>query len=178
MAKRYEMTQMDVDLAPSLMRKGSNSELIAHLIGTRQIAAKANVDDPSTLYACLEEYLKLCIEQNIKVTNMAAYAACGVSSQDVSNWERGLTRASDKRYKEFAQFIRSICSQYREQAMVEGIVSPVVGIWHQKNYDGMRDDPIVADITETGLETKQDPEEIAAKYRGLLEVSDAEEKGE
>ena len=39
----------------------------------------------------------------------------------------------------------------------------------------MRDDPIVADITETGLDAKQDPEEIAAKYRGLLEVSDAEE---
>lgn len=176
MARRYEMTEMDVDLAPSLMRKGSNAQLVAHLIGTRQIAAKANVDDPNTLYACLEEYLKLCIEQNIKITNMAAYAACGISSADVSNWERGITRANDKRYKEFAQFLRSVCSQYREQAMVEGIINPAVGIWHQKNYDGLRDDPIVADHIDNGLEVKQDPEAIAEKYRGLLETSaDAED---
>ncbi len=175
---KYEMTEMDVDLAPSLMKRGSNAQLVAHLIGTRQIAARANIDDPQSLFACLEDYLRLCIEQNIKITNMAAYAACGISATDVSNWERGITRANDKRYKEFAQFLRSVCSQYREQAMVEGIISPIVGIWHQKNYDGLRDDPLVADSPDAGLEVKQDPEEIAAKYRGLIETNAKAEENE
>ena len=174
MAKR-ELSQMDIDLAPSLMRKGSNAELVAHLIGTRMIADKADINDPESLYACLREYLALCVEQNIKVTNTAAYAACGVSGTDVLNWENGRTRANDKRYKEFATFLRSVCAQYREQAMVEGLVNPAVGIWHQKNYDGMRDDPIVAEVPDSGLEVRQDPEAIAEKYRVLLEVHDEEE---
>ena len=171
MAKRYEMTKMDVDLAPSLMKKGSNAELIAHMIGTRQIAAKANVDDPQSLFDCLMEYLNLCMEQNIKISNMAAYAACGISSTDVRNWERGITRASDKRYKEFAQLLKSICAQYREQAMAENILNPVIGIWWQKNYDGFTDQPVLTDGADSGIETKEDPEEIAAKYRDLLESS-------
>lgn len=174
MAKKYEMTNMDVDLSPSLMRKGSNAAIVAHVIATRQIAAKADINDPVSLYNCLEEYLKLCIEQNIKITNMAAYAACGVSGTDVLNWENGRTRANDKRYKEFATFLRSVCAQYREQAMVENIINPVIGIWHQKQYDGMTDQPLVEVNVDNGLEIKEDPEEIAAKYRTLLDVKDKE----
>jgi len=171
---KYELTEMDVDLAPSLMRKGSNAALVASVIATREIAKQADVNDPQSLVNCLQQYMIFCLENNIKLTNMAAYAACGVSAVDISNWESGRTRANDKRYKEFATFVRSVCSQYREQAMVENLINPAVGIWHQKNYDGFRDDPIVAEAPDSGLEIKRDPDEIAVKYRDVLDAEEGE----
>ena len=48
------------------------------------------------------------------------------------------------------------------------------GIWWQKNYDGFRDDPIVQDANDNGLEVKQDPAEIAEKYRGIVDVGELE----
>lgn len=174
---KYEMTELDVDLAPALMRKGSNAAVVATVVATREIAKRADINDPQSLMNCLQDYILFCLDNNVKITNMAAYAACGVSTNDVRNWEAGRTRASDPRYKEFAVFLRSVCSQYREQSMVEGLLNPAVGIWHQKNYDGFRDDPIVADAPDTGLEVKRDPEEIAAKYRGLLEVDTDTDEG-
>lgn len=177
MAERYEMTEMDVDLAPSLMKRGSNAALVASVIATREIAKQADINDPESLMHCLRQYMMFCLENNIKITNMAAYAACGVSSVDVSNWESGRTRANDGRYKEFAKFLRSVCSQYREQAMVEGLVNVAVGIFHQKVYDGFREDAPPADIADSGLEIKQDPEEIAAKYRDVI-TAEAEAEDE
>lgn len=176
MAKRYELTEMDVDLAPMVMKKGSNAAIVAHVISTRRIAAKADINDPESLFRCLDEYLMLCMEQNIKITNMAAYAACGVSKTDVLNWENGRTRRNDPRYREFAVFLRSICSQYREQAMVENIINPVIGIWHQKQYDNMVDQPLPDVAPDSGLEMKRDPEEIVARYKGLLDVNDGEDE--
>lgn len=173
---KNELTEMDVDLAPSLMRKGSNAALVASVIATREIAKQADLNDPQSLMNCLQQYMIFCLENNIKITNMAAYAACGVSSVDVSNWESGRTRANDGRYKEFAKFLRSVCSQYREQAMVEGLVNVAVGIFHQKVYDGFREDAPPTDIVDNGLEIKRDPEEIAAKYKDVIEA--AEDAGE
>lgn len=173
---QYEMTEMDVDLAPSLMKRGSNAALVASVIATREIAKQADVNDPQSLANCLQQYMMFCLENNIKITNMAAYAACGISAADISNWESGRTRANDKRYKEFARLIRSVCSQYREQAMVEGLVNVAVGIFHQKVYDGFREDAPPAETEDSGLEVRRDPEEIAAKYRDVLEATLAEEK--
>lgn len=178
MAKKNELTELDVDLAPMMMRKGTNAAIVAHVIATRQIAAEADINDPESLMRCLEKYMMLCMEQNIKITNMAAYAACGVSSADVMNWESGRTRKNDPRYHDFAVFLRSVCSQYREQSMVEGTLNPVVGIWHQKIHDGYREDTPVMTEAESLIEVKQDPEEIAAKYQALLDVKDTEEESE
>lgn len=174
MAKRNDLQEIDIDLAPMLMKKGSNAAIVAHIIATRQIAAEADINDPESLMRCLQKYMMLCAEQNIKISNMSAYAACGVSSTDVANWESGRTRANDKRYREFAKMIKSICSQYREAAMSENLLNPVLGIWWQKNYDGMTDQPLLEVDADAGLEIKADPDEIAAKYKGLLEVNDEE----
>lgn len=173
--KKYEMTEMDVDLAPSLMKRGSNAAVVATVVATREIAKRADINDPQSLMDCLQDYIMFCLENNVKLTNMAAYAACGVSAADIGNWEAGRTRANDKRYKEFAQFIRSVCSQYREQAMVENLINPAVGIWHQKNYDGFRDDPVMVEAEDNGLEVKRDPDEIAAKYKDVIDVRSDEE---
>ena len=174
--KKFELTELDVDLAPMYMRKGSNAAIVAHVIATRKIAAESDINDPESLFRCLEKYMMMCMEQNIKITNMGAYAACGVSGTDVLNWENGRTRRNDPRYKEFATFLRSVCAQYREQSMVEGTLNPVVGIWHQKQYDSMQDNPLPDIAPDTALEMKRDPEEIVAKYKGLLDVNDEDDE--
>ena len=176
MAKRNELTELDVDLAPMYMKKGSNAAIVAHVIATRQIAAEADINDPDSLFRCLEKYMLLCMEQNIKITNMAAYAACGISEMDVSNWANGRTRKNDPRYRDFAVFLRSVCSQYREQSMVEGTLNHVVGIWHQKIHDGYREDAPVMTEAESLIEVKADPDEIAARYQALLDVKDDTEE--
>lgn len=173
--KNYELTELDVDLSPMIMKKGSNAAIVAHVIATRKIAAEADINDPNTLFSCLEKYMLLCMEQNIKITNMAAYAACGVSGTDVLNWENGRTRKNDPRYREFATFLRSVCAQYREQSMVEGTINPVIGIWHQKQYDAMSDSPIIETAPDNAIEVKEDPDEIAARYKDII---DAEDEGE
>lgn len=173
--KNYELTELDVDLSPMIMKKGSNAAIVAHVIATRKIAAEADINDPNTLFSCLEKYMLLCMEQNIKITNMAAYAACGVSGADVLNWENGRTRKNDPRYREFATFLRSVCAQYREQSMVEGTINPVIGIWHQKQYDAMSDSPIIETAPDNAIEVKEDPDEIAARYKDII---DAEDEGE
>lgn len=175
MAKKYELDEIDVDLAPMLMKRGSNAAIVAHVLATRQIAAQADVNNPDSLFRCLEQYLILCGEQNMKVSNMACYAACGVDRNDISNWANGRTRKNDPRYKEFAMLVKSICGQYRENAMVEGVMNPVIGIWHQKQYDGFQDSPMPDVEPDKGLEMKEDPDEIAARYRDII---DATEEGE
>lgn len=175
MAKNNELTEMDIDLAPALMRKGSNAAIVAHVIATRQIAAHADKNDPESLMRCLEQYLAMCMEQNIKLSNMACYAACGVDRNDISNWANGRTRKNDPRYKEFALLVKSICGQYRENSMQEGTLNPVVGIWHQKQYDGMMDNPMPETEPDKGLEMKEDPDEIAARYRDIIDATEESE---
>lgn len=160
---------------------GSAAYVAAHVMQTRQISRKAREDDIDTLYQCMNDYLMLCVKTGVKVTNASLYAACGVSQGTVNDWASGRKRASDPRYKEFALTARSVAAQFREQAGAEGVTSPVLTIWWQKNYDGFRDFPIEQPTENTDDNRPADPEEIAAKYRHLLEDKSGErmvEEGE
>lgn len=118
-----------------------NTKVATIILATRKIAEHADVNNIDTLYECLEEYMKLCVEHHVRITNSGAYSACGLRRDDVKDWALGIRRASDPAYKEFALFIRGICSESREMLMAEGKIHPVVGIWWQKNYDAFRDQP-------------------------------------
>lgn len=152
---------------------GSNAAIVAHLLQTREIAKHADIENIDTLYDCMQEYLLLCIQTDTKITNKSLYAACGLSIDLVSDWATGRRRASDPRYREFALTLKSICSQHREQAAAEGKLNPVMAIWWQKNYDGMRDDPVI-EHTDAAPDRPADPDEIRAKYKHLLEDKSGE----
>lgn len=143
-----------------------NSKTAALILVTREIAKNANVDDIDSLYACLEEYIKYCIEHNIRITNGMAYSACGLNRFIVKDWALGVTRSSDPAYREFAQTIRSICYESREMLMSEGKLNPIVGIWWQKNYDGFKDKPNDQDEVSDDDDTLS-ASQIAEKYSGI-----------
>ena len=153
---------------------GTSAAIVAHLMETRQISRRAQLEDIDSLYQALHDYLLACMRSNVRVTNASMYAACGVTRGMINDWIRGRYRSSDPRYKEFALTLKSIAAQYREQSGAEGLTNPVLTIWWQKNYDGFSDDP-VAEVAEDG-ETQRTAsvEEIAEKYRHLLEDKSGE----
>lgn len=147
---------------------GSNAAVSAILLQTRKLARMVDVNKPETLFEALDRYLEFCIAANVKVTNTSLYTACGVTHDMVTDWITGRSRTADPRYREFGLTARSICAQAREQSAAEGNLSPVLAIWWQKNYDGMRDDPIPVKVSNSELERTVDPDEIAQKYKHLL----------
>lgn len=120
---------------------GLNQKILTTILKEREIASHADINDVRTLYVCLEEYIKYCIANDYIMTNTGAYAACGLTRSTISNWMHGIGKAqSDSAYKEFALTISGVAAEYRESAMSNGKLNPIVGIWWQKVYDGYRED--------------------------------------
>ena len=128
------------DVYPTLA-EGENTKYISVIIETHQIAQDADPNDIDSLYSCLNRYIQMCRDYDVKLTNMGAYQACGLSRETVNQWASGIKRKSNPAYAEFAQTIRAVCSEYREILMAEGKLNPVTGIWWQKNYDRFEDKP-------------------------------------
>lgn len=75
---------------------------------------KISTSDLPALRKRFYDYLDLCVKYNMKVGNMAAYAAMGVDKNTVNDWESGRRRSSQKEYQEFAREIKRVCGMYRE----------------------------------------------------------------
>lgn len=137
-----------------------NQRHIQHVLRIHEIAMQADRKDPASLRACFLNYVALCAEDGFKVGNMAAAAAMGVDCPTVERWNR----SKDPEYKELAQFVKSTCSLFREGMVADGKVNPVIGIFWQRNYDGLRNDTEQVQAVQT---TQDDGEEgmTADDYR-------------
>lgn len=113
-----------------------NARQIDHVIAIQEIASHADRKDPVSLRSCFLNYLRLCQQDGFKVGNMAAYAAMGVDHVTVIGWERG-TR---QEYKDLAKFVKSTCALFRENMIADQKINPVIGIFWQRNFDGLRND--------------------------------------
>ena len=99
---------------------------------------KSDKSNPDELFDRFIRYLNYCQQNNIKVGNQGAYLAMDITKDDVYDWENG--RRESKAHSELIRKVKTICSMYREGAMADGKIPPAVGIFWQKNYDGMRDE--------------------------------------
>lgn len=143
----------------------SNRKFLTAILAEREMARNADVKDISTLYACLQNYLKYCLENGNIVTNMGAYAACGVTNDMVRQWKIGRGRAQNNPdYKDFAFAITNIASEYREMAMGSGKINPIVGIWWQKIYDGYREDTPQGNGQQNLMGEQTTADEVANRY--------------
>ena len=93
-----------------------------------------NVDE---LEQRLVKYSEYCYIHDLRITNTVCYLALGISKQTVYEWEHQLT--GTRAHSDFIQKVKQICGCAREQMMVDGKLNPVTGIFHQVNYDGLRD---------------------------------------
>ena len=109
-----------------------------------------------------QRYLKLCSEWDMKVGNMAAYAAIGIDKDTASDWVNRCK--SNPERTRFVKKVQKICAMYREGLMEDGKVNPVTGIFWQKNYDGMKDQQEVVLTPNNPLGETEDPKVLEQKY--------------
>lgn len=113
-----------------------NSRLIAHAMKVQEIAANADRGDIISLKSCFIAYLQLCQQDGFSVGNIGAYAAMGMSNSDFVY----LSRKSDPAYRDFCKWVKQTCALFRETRVADGKLNPVIGIFWQRNYDGLRND--------------------------------------
>lgn len=107
-------------------------------------------------------YLQLCAEWDMKVGNMAAYAAIGIDKDIAFTWKN--QTVSNPERANFIKKVQKICALYREGLMEDGKVNPVTGIFWQKNYDGLRDQSEVVLTPNNPLGEAQNVEQLRQKY--------------
>ena len=113
-----------------------NARLIEHIMRINEIAVNADRNDLLSLKSCFVAYLKLCQEDGFKVGNLAAYAAMGFDNYSFNHF----SKRDNPEIKEFCKFVRKTCAIYREMNVSEGKLNPVIGIFWQRNFDGLRND--------------------------------------
>jgi hypothetical protein len=79
----------------------------------------------------------MCAQWDMKVGNMAAYAAIGIDKADAYEWSN--RNLGNPARTAFIKKVQKVSAMYREGLMEDGKVNPVTGIFWQKNYDGMKD---------------------------------------
>lgn len=113
-----------------------NNRLIVHGLEVQKIAANADRGDLLSLKSCFLAYLQLCQQDGFSVGNMGAYAAMGMTTGDFQY----LSKKSDPAYRDFCKWVRQTCALFREARVADGKLNPVIGIFWQRNYDGLRND--------------------------------------
>ena len=146
-----------------------NQKYISHLLEINRISQKANNEDIESLKQCFLEYLELCAKNNMKVGNFGAYAAMGIDRRTAYDWEHGRRRSGNREYQQFITFVKLMIATYRESAIAEGDINPIVGIFWQKAFDGLNE-MMEAEASESSnsLPESKDGQQIAEKYQDLL----------
>ena len=147
----------------------NNQKYITHMLEIQRISQKANLDDLESLRECFVEYLNLCAKNNMKVGNFGAYASMGITKSVAYDWEHGRTRSNSKEYSQFISFVKLMIATYRESAIAEGEINPIVGMFWQKAFDGLNEmTEVEASEANNSLPVSVDAKQLAEKYEGLL----------
>lgn len=171
--KKNEVLKFDTkapNTRPGTPGNARTPAVLEYTLQVAQLGETANRDDPDDLWDHFMQYLKVCKETNVKPGNLGAYSAMGLSKKNVSDWSMGKNRVKDPRYAQLIFKVKSICGAYREAAMAEKDgINPLVGIWWQKNFDGLSNDPreIIADYGDD--DRNKDAQSIREKYADLPE---------
>lgn len=132
------------------------------------LSTTADRKDPQNLWSHFCDYIKLCGQFSVKPGNQGAYTSMGLDASTVSSIMTGRLYANKPEYKKILRQVKNILATYREIAMSENNLNPVVGIWWQKNYDGLMDDPKEGKAIESN-EPELDAQTIREKYADLPE---------
>lgn len=123
-------------VAKSEEEVAENAVRIQHVIAVQEIASRADRKDLLSLKSCFLQYLQLCQADGCSVGNLGAYAAMGFMHNEFEMW----AKYGDEERKEFVRFIKSTCALFREGLVSDGKINPVIGIFWQRNFDGLRND--------------------------------------
>jgi hypothetical protein len=173
----YTMTlkaQQRLGVAPmNPEEKEYNSRVIAHAMEVMSISARTEgVKQESDIPAMQEafiKYLQICEKNGVKPGNQGASAAIGIEYITLYMWSRG---SRGEVFQRFAKSILQALSVIREDLVADGKIHPIVGIFWQRNYDGLRNDTEQVQ-NNTAIDDGQGDEfssvsEIKKRYGDLL----------
>jgi hypothetical protein len=124
--------------------------------------SKPDFNDIEEMDRRFTHYLETCAKYGKRVGNMTAYSAIGVSVDNVSDWTA--PNAKNKDRKQFFEYVKSVCATYREGLMQDSKVHPAVGIFWQKNYDGLKDQKESIQVAINPLGEQKDAKSLEQKY--------------
>ena len=142
-----------------------NSRQIEHVLRIQEIAMSANRDDLVSLQSCFVNYLKLCQEDGFKISNISAYAAMGMTK----NQFHSFMRYGDQKIKDFCSKVQMTCSVSRETLISDNQINPVIGIFWQRNFDGLRNDTEEVQANEEMEDNYSEDQSYKDKYKNLVD---------
>ena len=142
-----------------------NSRLIEHIVRVQEIGSQADRHDLLSLKSCFMAYIKLCQEDGFPVSNLACYSALGMSRGTFLN----LAKKDDPEVKQFVEMVRNVCAMSREAQVGAGKLNPLIGIFWQRNFDGLRNDTEqVQSIQQQEDDYIGGSEKYKEKYKNLI----------
>ena len=156
---------MSLRMAETPEEMDYNSRLIEHIIRVQEIGANADRRDLLSLKSCFMAYIKLCQEDGFPVSNMACYSAMGMNTSAFCAFER----KDDPEIKQFVAMVKGVCAMSREAQVGSGKLNPLIGIFWQRNYDGLRNDTEqVQSIQQQEEDYIGGSEKYKEKYKNLI----------
>jgi len=146
-----------------------NARLLSHSLQCYELSQQADINDPESLRSCFLNYIRLCVENGFKVGNIGACTAMGISYPILNQWRSGARRSNNPEYKKLAEFVMSVCSMAREQMITDQKINPVIGIFWQRNFDGLRNDTEQQqNLTDNTSDENMTASEYRKKYGKLI----------
>ena len=147
--------------------KEYNARLIEHIMRINEIATHADKSDLLSLKSCFIAYLQLCQEDGFSVSNISAYASMGF--YNTSHFDQFARAESNPERKEFCAFVKQTCSMFRENMIGDNKINPVIGIFWQRNYDGLRNDTEQVQAVQEQMDDEfSSSKSYKEKYKNLI----------
>ena len=150
--------------------KAYNARQIAHITEVYKIGTMADRNDPLSLRSCFLAYLELCQRDGFKVSNIAAYASMGMTKDNF----RHLCEKDNPEIRQLTEFVKSVCAMSRESLISDGKLNPVIGIFWQRNFDGLRNDTEQVQAISEQEDDYSQGSSYKDKYRNLIGSGDKE----
>lgn len=172
-------TQHSYDLSVKRMKKDGaimrepealelNRAMIQHAMEIQQLSTTCDRNDIESVRSTFMNYMALCQKNGMKPGNIGLCTALGVNISTLDGWTK-----NDKKpeFREFAIAVKGMIATVREGMIADGLINPVIGIFWQRNYDGLRNDTEQIqnpneDDSDQGFSS---PSEVIKKYGNLLQ---------
>ena len=143
-------------------------KITAFALAVQNISRGVNIKDVNDMRQRFYLYCALSERVGMRIGNMNAYHAMGISFKVASDWRSGGSGSTAERRELIAE-VDAICSGTREMLAGMQQINPVLAIFWQKNYDGLKD--VQDHVVSTGdpLGDKQSREQIQEKYQDIIE---------
>ena len=132
-----------------------------------KMGTKVDKDNIESLYDGLIRYVELCTQAGMPMLINTCLLALGMNSKTYHRWKNGTQKASDPRFKEFAEMLESVIGAGIEAAAAAGSIDRVLTIWWQKSHFNMIEGTGEKAENADPLGQRVSGEDIIKKYASL-----------